>query len=311
MKPFEGFDATDFETYTSEKWADNRFNLQRLKVKQKLAALASALKSTVDSLGLDLAHELSAERPSIWNQKQVADQWLYYIRGERAQRELQSIIDRERGLKQSIEDPAHHHRHFAVGIRVDAGGLAVLCGAHPHAWLDRRNLSNKLADEHERAKVLAYLRKLEPGFKLQIGDARTPAPEVEEAQLVSLSTGIESVADWIAVEYCFETTSEEIGRADFAGQLAKTIEGLVPFYSLLAWSKANDFAAIADKVAEVKKERKRTGSTRFAEADEVEIVGGLFAGRSGVVTGYEGGKVKVKVGTLTLPVSPGALKLRS
>ena len=67
--------------------------------------------------------------------------------------------------------------------------------------------------------------------------------------------------------------------------------------------------AMAQVVAEEKRQKRRSRSAPFEENDRVEIVGGLFAGQKGVVTGYDqAGKIKVKVGNLTLPVNPGALK---
>ena len=96
-----------------------------MQVKQKLSALASMLKTDVEGLNLDLEHETSAERPSIWNQKQVRAQWLFYSRNEKAKKDLLSIIDRNRSIAENIDDPAHHHRHAVLGVRIDADPTAL------------------------------------------------------------------------------------------------------------------------------------------------------------------------------------------
>lgn len=309
LKPFDGFAREDFETYTPDKWSSNLHNLARMQVKQKLEALGAAVAPKLEALDLSLACETSSERPSIWNQKQVRSQWLYFYRDGRAQRELAALLDRERSLRESVGDPAHHHGHIVLGVRVDQHGVAVLCGIHKAAWLDRRNLGKKWEDPHERAKCLAILGRLGPDFHWIAEGERYACSELAEARLGPVMERVDDVEDWLAIEHLYSVEADAPKTPAFVERTAEVMTGLAPFYRFVAWSKENDFASMAKKVVAAKRARRHAGHLPFDENDEVEILGGLFAGQRGVVQGFDGsGKVKVKVGNLTLPVQAGSLK---
>lgn len=309
LKPFEGFCPQDFETYTSEKWSSNLYNLQRLRVKQKLVALASVVQPDVEAMRLALEAETSAERPSIWNRKRVDAQWLYFSRDAYAKKELSAILDRERSLAENIDDPAHYHRHAVLAVRVDEAGVAVLLGVHQCAWLDRRNMQQKWANAYQRPRLLALFADA-PADMLWCGDGETAAADqLTDARLDGLLSRAVEVEGWIALERRYDCRQDRLTSPDFAVEVRDALETLAPFYRYFAWSRENDFVAMAPVVAQEKRQKRRSGNAQFCESDVVEIVGGLFAGQRGVVTGYDqAGKIKVKVGNLTLPVKAGALK---
>jgi hypothetical protein len=309
LKPFDGFGPEDYCTFTPDKWSSNLHNLQRMQVRQKLEALGSVLAPKLAALDLSLALETSSERPSIWNQKQVRAQWLYFYRDERAQRELAALLERERSLREKVGDPAHHHGHIVLGVRVDASGVAMLCGVHRGAWLDRRNLTKKWADPHERAKCMSLLRRLGAEYEWVAEGERLRCDELDEARLGALCARADEIEDWLAVEQRYGVDADAPRTAAFADRATAVLTALSPLYKFLAWGKDNDFASVGKRVVAEKKARRHAGHLPFDENDEVEILGGLFAGQRGVVQGFDGsGKVKVKVGTLTLPVQAGSLK---
>jgi transcription antitermination factor NusG len=118
------------------------------------------------------------------------------------------------------------------------------------------------------------------------------------------------VDGWICLERRFSPDHPGLQSQDFTVEVTALFEQFFPFYRFCAWTKANDYLSMAKVVSEEKKAKRRSGKSPFEENDSVTIVGGLFAGRTGVVAGYDrAGKVKVKVGNLTLPVSAGSLKL--
>lgn len=311
MKSFEGFEAADFAAYTPDKWSSNLHNLPRMQVKQKLSALAGRLQDAVTGLSLSLEDETSSERPSIWNQKKVDAQWLFYARDGKARKELQSIIDRHKSLAENIEDPAHHHRHAILAVRVDGAGASVLFGLHRSAWLDRHNLERKWANEYERPKLLRLLEGLqgEP-YIVRLGGTSTPIDDLDEARLDASLASAAQLDGWFSIERTFAPDSTEVMSDVFIQSVADVLQRLAPVYRFTAWSRENDFADIAQQVVKEKKEKRRSGNAPFGENDKVLVIGGLFSGQQGVVLGFDrAGKVKVKVGTLTLPISAGALKL--
>ncbi len=312
LKPFEGFSDEDFGSYEPEKWSSNLHNLPRMQVKQKLSALAAKLKPTVEELNLDLDHELSSERPSIWNQKKVDAQWLFYTRDDRAKKELQSIIDRHKSLADNIDDPAHHHRHAILAVRIEETGAVASFGVHHSAWLDRRNLERKWSDKYEKAKLLKAITSLSDAYSWIAGDTTAPVDVQSEATLESALVNATETDGWIAVEKRFPADDPRVATAGFANDVADAFAELAHLYRIVSWSRENDFADVAQQVAEEKKVKRRSGNAPFEENDHVQVTGGLFSGQRGVVMGYDrAGKIKVKVGNLTLPISAGALKLLS
>jgi hypothetical protein len=310
LKPFDGFEPRDFATYSAEKWGSNVHNLARMEVKQKLASLAAAIGAGLAAEGLTLESETSTERPSLWNHRKVDAQWLYFLRGEKARKDLRAIIDRHKSLAESVEDPAHHHRHTIIAVRVDADGVTVLCGNHRNAWLDRNNLRARWRDSHEADRIAATVAEV-AGLPLlfRAGDAVLPVAELDRPRLASYCEGAAEVPDWLAFERRFAATDPEVALPGFVDVLVAACRQIARLYPVLAWDRSRDFLSVAQKVVEEKKIKRRTGAGGFAENEPVEIVGGLFAGRRGVVAGFDqAGKVKVRVGTLTLPVNPGALR---
>lgn len=312
LKPFEGFSDDDFGSYEPEKWSSNLHNLPRMQVKQKLSALAAKLKPAVKELNLDLEHELSSERPSIWNQKKVDAQWLFYTRSDRAKKELQSIIDRHKSLADNIDDPAHHHRHAVLAVRIDQSGAVASFGVHHSAWLDRHNLERKWGDKYEKGKLLKAITSLSDEYTWNVDDTEGPADAQSQDTLDPVLGNATSTAGWIAVEKRFPVGDQRLANAGFAEYVADTFAELANLYRIVTWSRENDFADVAQQVAEEKKVKRRSGNAPFEENDHVQVTGGLFSGQRGVVMGYDrAGKIKVKVGNLTLPISAGALKLLS
>lgn len=309
LESFEGFVATDFQNYASERWSSNLHNLGRLHVKEKLAALGEQLFETVAQLNLGLEYETSPERPSIWNNRCVKAQWLFFSRNKTAQRELQTILDRERSIAENVDDPAHHHRHMVLAIRIEQQGCVVLCGAHRSAWLDRRNIQQKWAIDYERDKLLALLRNCPTDYRFVSGDVHVELPALDKESLDPVLSQATMIDGWISFERHFSIDAVAASAGDFVGMVSGCLEPLADIYRFLAWSNENDHISLAQMVAQEKKDRRHSRNVPFDENDVVMIVGGLFSGQQGIVQGFHrSGKIKVKVGTLTMAIHAGSLK---
>ena len=309
LKPFEGFLITDFENYSPEKWSSNLHNLGRLQVKEKLAALGKQLIEIVAELNLGLEYETSPERPSIWNNRCVKAQWLFFSRNRTTQRELQTILDRERSIAENVDDPAHHHRHMVLAVRVDQQGCVVMCGAHRSAWLDRRNIQQKWAIDYERDKLLSLFQASPTDYRFISDDIQTELPSSNEDTLDPVFSQATKIDGWISFERQFSVDAVASSAGDFVSTVGGCFAPLADIYRCLAWSKENDHISLAQLVAQEKKDRRHSRNVPFEENDVVMIVGGLFSGQKGIVQGFHrSGKVKVKVGTLALAVHAGSLK---
>jgi hypothetical protein len=308
---FNGFLEEDFDTYAPEKWSSNLFNLQRMEAKQKMAALGDQINRKLVDSDLSLEQELTPERPSIWNQNRVSSQWLYFIRNKAEQRNLETILDRKKQISAAIDDPAHHHKHIILGVRLDRHGLTVLCGIHQNAWLDWRNATNKCAEPEPRAQLLSLIGAHEKDlFTWCIGSAKTPLESLTDDDLSHcFSSDLDRGNAWFAVEHTVLSADSALMGASIGPVICERLLSLVPLYRFFSWSKNNDHLSFTEVLEQHRMERKKLLSSPFLEGEKVELTGGLFAGKRGEVVGYEqSGMVNVKMGTLVLPISPKSLK---
>ncbi len=61
---FEGFDAKDYDAFEQRKWSSTRFNLERMKVADKLKILGVRLLDIFREQGLDLQREITPHHPA-------------------------------------------------------------------------------------------------------------------------------------------------------------------------------------------------------------------------------------------------------
>ena len=308
---FSGFQKEDFETYAPEKWSSNLYNLQRMETKQKMAALGAQISTQLAETGLSLEQGLTPERPSVWNQNRVRSQWLYFTRNQSEQRNLDTILDRQKQISATIDDPAHHHKHIVLGVRLDHHGLTILCGIHQNAWLDWRNATNKCAVPEARSQLLSHLNTLEKGlYCWSFGTEKTPLSALAEEDLARcFSADLDGENAWFAVEHALPSTENALMEESIGPLISERLLSLDPIYRFFAWSKTNDHLSFSEVLEEHQIKRKKLHSSPFVEGEKVELTGGLFAGKTGEVTGYEqSGMVNVKMGGLVLPISPKSLK---
>ena len=170
-------------------------------------------------------------------------------------------------------------------------------------------MQQKWAVPHERAKLLALLHRLQSPLVWSGAGQSIAITDLDETSLDGTLSQAADLEGWLTFERRFEPDSPEVQSPDFAEDINAVLADLGSVYRYLAWSKENDYVSIAPILSKEKRIKRQSGNIPFEENEEVVIVGGLFAGQSGYVQGFDGsGKVKVKVGTLTLPVQPGSLK---
>ena len=142
---YDGLSEPDFDVYRAECWSSNRFNLQRMKTKEKVSALAKSLSPMFDEA--DFHMESSSEIPSVWNGRCVRDQWSYWLRNPGAQRQLQPILAKRLDLATRIKAPADHLKHVLLCVRLDQESLAVGLRLSRYASVDLANLVSRAQSE--------------------------------------------------------------------------------------------------------------------------------------------------------------------
>jgi hypothetical protein len=303
MSSFGGFCSTDFEAFDPKKWSSHAYNRERLEVKLKLTDLGKAL---AQHLAQQLAGQeigLTEERPSIFNQQKVKDLTLFFTRGSEARRELEAIVEKQCSLKEKILDPALHHKHINVGLRIHADGVEFGLWLHRDAWVDWKNLVERCKEHYERQKLVELLAGLDSSLSFFQGERPTatvtPACSVAVEQLTGSP---ESAQPWTFYGECLANTDQVVAGPQLTDRVAQTFARLWPLHQFIAWRRDNDF----HRLREVLKERREKGKMQFSAlrtGDEVRILKGLAAGRTGVVEEIEKkGILKVRLGLMVMAV---------
>jgi transcription antitermination factor NusG len=301
MASFEGFSALDFDAFEEKKWASNAFNRERLEVKLKLTALGNELKGKFQDGLEDLQMGLTEERPSIFNQHQVKYLTLFFFRNEKERRALGGILDKAKSIADIVQDPAAHHRHINMGVRVGQQGLEAGLWLHKDAWVDWKNAVQRCSEHWERGKLSEVVEDLPESIRFGRGaglaaDA-VPARQVAADEILG---GFENAEPWTVFGESFERGDPLLASEELTGKLSGLFSALGPLHMFIGWRRDNDF----HQLKEVIKEQKEKAVRKFKslkKGDSVRVLKGLAAGHVGVVDSIERkGVVKVRLGAMVV-----------
>jgi sRNA-binding protein len=224
LEEFDGFSDADHDAFRPEKWRSNRFNLERMKVRERLKALGRQVVSFLAQAGLELDADVTPEQPSLWNAHEVSDLWLYLVRPAADRKTLGPVLDKGRALHEVIADPALHRRHIHMVVRVHLGGVDVGLVLPATAWIDRENARSLCEGADGMARTLEVLSDLPPHLTLW--------------------------ASPLAILERYRRGAAETRDAGFLEEAASRLLELGPLYHMLAWSEANDHMKLADRIGE-------------------------------------------------------------
>jgi len=303
MTPFEGFSAADFDAFEERKWASHAFNRERLEAKLRLTALGRALEAGLGAelAGLELG--LTDERPSVFNQQRVSHLCLYFYRDSSQRAALDAILDRSRSLEQNLLDSAPHHRHLALGLRLDRGGLTTGLWLHRDAWVDWKNAVERCKKYGEGDRLGILLQALPEEILLGHGEDLPPgAPAARDVSVDALLAGLGEASPFTVIGLRLDRSDPALAGAALDERLLGPLRPLLPLLRFIAWSSQNDH----HQVRAVIQDHKEKVEKRFRElrpGHEVRIARGLAAGRIGVVESIERkGTVKLRLGPVLLSV---------
>ena len=304
MSTFSGFTSADFDAYAQKKWKSNVFTRERLDVKQKLIALGRELQGSLSAAdGSPLAVEPSVEYPALWNHKQVEAQHIYFSRNEGARKELDTIIDKQISLASMIDDPTPQRNHLFLVASVTNNGLEIALKLHPDARIDRQNLERKCEDHFEREKFIHLVRDLESA-RVGVPPVVTPVADLDDTRLNEILATLAKAAAPLGVQPLLgivqmvpRERAIELGAA-ILDETKRLFAKLLPIYKFVAWSRDNDFVLMRETLQKEKQARRQKG---LAKHDQVRIVRGMFAGKTGVVQEIDQkGGVKLLVGKIAV-----------
>ncbi|MEZ4408885.1 MAG: hypothetical protein R3A52_20810 [Polyangiales bacterium] len=252
---FTGFLDQEFDAYRAPRASSNAYNRPRLEAKQKAVTVARAMVERAGEGGTALELRASDEHPSVWNRKQVLEQWVFLWRDADARARLEELLDQGRTLGATLADPTPFFRHAFLALHLDADGVDVGLRVHAKAWADARNLTARVSSPAHVEPLVAALRALPEGFTVGVtGEARAPARDVTEA---ALRSSVEALTDdrWWIVSRAVPRAAAVEGGAGVAEGLLDAFAALLPVYRLVAWSESNDLVSIEASIAEAHAKR--------------------------------------------------------
>lgn len=304
MLTFSGFTPKDFAAYERSKWESNAFNLERLEVKQKLAALGRELSPGLCAAdGAPLELELSSEHPALWNHRRVSEQHLFFSRAKNARQELDGIISRKRTMASLIEDPSPLRNHIFLAVTIDAESVEIGLRLHSDAAVDRDNLLRKCADFFHRDKLLGLVRSLAPEFAAGLATRPLIAvKDLDAEMLAELIRELPGADTSLVVRRSFQASDPVLVTGEFVGVARSLmIDGLLPIWRHVAWSRDNDFVSMRDTLRDQEIQKKAKG---LAKNDRVRVVQGVFSGKTGVVQSVDAkGALKVALGKMSVKLT--------
>ncbi len=252
---FTGFLDHEFDAYRAPRASSNAYNRPRLEAKQKAVTVARAMVERAGEGGTALELRASDEHPSVWNRKQVLDQWVFLWRDADARARLEELLDQGRTLGATLADPTPFFRHAFLALHLDADGVDVGLRVHAKAWADARNLAARVATSSRSEPLLSALHALPEGFTVGVtGEARASTRDVSEDALRA-SVGALSDDRWWIVSRSVPRAAAVEGGASVSDALVDAFAALLPVYRLVAWSESNDLVSIEASIAEAHAKR--------------------------------------------------------
>jgi transcription antitermination factor NusG len=299
------FDATDFDAYAPSKWSSNVYNLERLRVKEKLDTLGKQLSPELKPAeGSPLTWETSVEHPALWNNHQVKMQALYLLRSADARNELSSRVTRARSITNLLDNPSPYREHIHLAVSLDHEGIEIALQLPPEAVVDHKNLIRKMENHWELSKLQELLSDLPSTFSLQVcGLSTTPAHQIDVQQVISAlkTSRTEKPAGQnpvLRLSTCLKRDDPQLTSTDLLESIRNAFETLMPLYEFIAWRRENDYLEVQKQIAE---EKQKALSKGLSRGDRVRIIGGLWSGKQGSVQSTDArGKLKVLVGKITV-----------
>ncbi|MBU1242288.1 hypothetical protein KKD52_16315 [Myxococcota bacterium] len=141
--PFS-FREEDFQLFQEERRANNRFNKDRLALKEKLARIGARLLA--DSVPSSWTMEIGSEHPAVWNQRQVDRLEVFFMRPEEERRTLSRALNREIPMSVLMQAPSPLYAHASLGFFLDEQGIEVGFRLPFLAIGDRFQLRKMVAD---------------------------------------------------------------------------------------------------------------------------------------------------------------------
>jgi|GEM_PF-2405751 len=254
---FDGLLDEDFDVYRRECWSSNLHNLGRMKTKEKVVSLAKSLENIF--AGSELKLGASSEIPSVWNGREVQDQWAYYLRNETAQRTLQPVLQRRLDLASRVSAPADHFKHLFFGVRLSEDAIGVGLRLSRYASIDVANLPGKA--ETDLQGLTNTLKDLPEDITLD-GSAVSADGLLKASH--ELLTG---EREWVDIARRIHRDDALNAGVQLAELLGDVAHALCPLMEYILWSAENDHVGVQEEISTFAQQTEDRNAAQKAEQE--------------------------------------------
>ncbi|MEE2757550.1 MAG: hypothetical protein VYA30_12920 [Myxococcota bacterium] len=250
-----GFSDEDFDVYRPECWSSNRFNLPRMRTKERVVELTKSIADLFHDI--DFRSDASSEIPSVWNGRTVKDQWGYWLRDENAQRTLQPILTQRLDLATRVKAPADHFKHLLFCIRLSHESLALGLRLSRYATVDLENfLSRSQID----------VDGLDTAIESISDEVKLDGEAVDRVALLAAAGDLKlGDREWLDLVQILDRDVVIDGDLDIPALLSKTASSLLPLLRYILWAPENDHIDISAEISSFTKQTEaRTEAARNA-----------------------------------------------
>ena len=272
---FPQWTAADFDAYLEPKWRSNRFNLERMRTREKLVQFQQTVLENPALQGEGQALEWTHDHPTVFNQKMVKSQWAFLIRNEEARRNLIRRAEKNVQWARQADHAPVHHKNIALCAEIDAQKLGLFLGIHRECTVDFGNLEAVLADDAAGEEFLFLSKQLGEWASLCMGaEGGVPAsPPLSQWSrtdwIAAIRAWKESDAEWLRVgvwwprETCLSTGEAEPA---FLPRFGADLRALMV---RLEWTAQNNFIGLVEPVENTPANEREKDEKQETDAIEV------------------------------------------
>ena len=221
-----------------------------MRAKDSVVKLAEAVSDGLNCSQLTL--ESSSEVPSVWNGREVRDQWAYFFRTPEARRELQPVLARDLDLATKIKAPSEHYRHVLIYLRLDHEAFEFGLRLSRYGGVDLANLMGRA--QAEPAGFESSIASLGGDFTC------CGASVTSETVLANARAVIAGQEDWLIVARSLKRDDAVALGEGLVEDVRKAAEQVEPLFRFILWTAENDHVGVAselDSLADARQEALR------------------------------------------------------
>lgn len=307
---FTGFSTEDFAAFEEKKQQSNRFNLERLKVREKMTALGRFLAGPLTNGMPGIKWGVTDHVPSLFNQRRVGDLSLYFTRDEAQQRLVAPYVDSRIALPQQVREAGEYIRNLSLYARIDMTGIRIGLQCHSTAYVDVMNLAAALRKDESRTEFYELLSGLDRQINARLGPQKKQViADVQPEQWEALGENVTQSTFFISLFHAFDASNPALQKTGFQEDALGLLQTLREVFAFWMWSATNDNLGLAKEIR-VQKQVAKGKPVQVSEGTWVRVVSGLFSGRRGKVVDLDHkGMVRVKIGKLVVRLSFDEIRL--